>query len=116
MTPRQLLQLGGHRWSSLYRWQLERYRYGIGVFKIDWALAEPIPFLAEGCRRAGTVHIGGDFEDIAASEAATARGLIAERPFVLLAQPKSLRSLAGAPGQSIRRGRTVMCRMDRGRI
>jgi phytoene dehydrogenase-like protein len=87
MTPRQLLQLGGHRWSSLYRWQLERYRYGMGVFKIDWALAEPIPFLAEGCRQAGTVHIGGDFEEIAASEAMTARGMIAERPFVLLAQP-----------------------------
>jgi phytoene dehydrogenase-like protein len=87
MTPRQLLQLGGHRWSSLYRWQLERYRYGMGVFKIDWALAEPIPFLAEGCRRAGTVHIGGDFEEIAASEALTARGVEAERPFVLLAQP-----------------------------
>ena len=87
MTPRQLLQLGGHRWSSLYRWQLERYRYGMGVFKIDWALAEPIPFAAEGCRRAGTVHLGGEFEEIAASEAATARGSIAERPFVLLAQP-----------------------------
>jgi phytoene dehydrogenase-like protein len=59
----------------------------MGVFKIDWALAEPIPFLAEGCRQAGTVHIGGDFEEIAASEAMTARGMIAERPFVLLAQP-----------------------------
>jgi phytoene dehydrogenase-like protein len=69
MTPRRLLQLGGHRWSSLYRWQLERYRYGMGVFKIDWALAEPIPFLAEGCRSAGTVHIGGSFEEIAAAEA-----------------------------------------------
>ena len=87
LTPRQLLQLGGHRWSSLYRWQLERYRYGMGVFKIDWALAEPIPFLAEGCRRAGTVHIGGTFEEIAAGEASTARGVQAERPFVLLAQP-----------------------------
>jgi phytoene dehydrogenase-like protein len=87
LTPRQLLQLGGHRWSSLYRWQLEQYRYGMGVFKIDWALAEPIPFLAEGCRRAGTVHIGGTFEEIAAAEALTARGIQAERPFVLLAQP-----------------------------
>jgi phytoene dehydrogenase-like protein len=87
MTPRQLLQLGGHRWSSLYQRQLERYRYGMGVFKIDWALGEPIPFLSEGCRRAGTVHIGGDFEEIAASEALTARGVQAERPFVLLAQP-----------------------------
>jgi phytoene dehydrogenase-like protein len=87
ITPRQLLQLGGHRWSPLYRWQLERYRYGMGVFKIDWALAEPIPFLAEGCRGAGTVHIGGDFEEIAESEAATAKGNVVERPFVLLAQP-----------------------------
>jgi phytoene dehydrogenase-like protein len=87
LTPRQLLHLGGHRWSSLYRWQLERYRYGMGVFKIDWALAEPIPWLAADCGRAGTVHIGGEFEEIAAGEAATARGLIAERPFVLLAQP-----------------------------
>lgn len=87
LTPRQLLQLGGHRWSSLYRWQLEKYRYGMGVFKIDWALAEPIPFLAEGCRRAGTVHIGGEFEEIAAAEASTTKGIQAERPFVLLAQP-----------------------------
>jgi phytoene dehydrogenase-like protein len=87
LTPRQLLQLGGHRWSSLYRWQLERYRYGMGVFKIDWALAEPIPWEAEGCKRAGTVHIGGTFEEIAAGEATTARGVQAERPFVLLAQP-----------------------------
>jgi phytoene dehydrogenase-like protein len=59
----------------------------MGVFKIDWALAEPIPWLAADCGRAGTVHIGGEFEEIAAGEAATARGLIAERPFVLLAQP-----------------------------
>lgn len=87
MTPRQLLKLGGTSWSSFYRWQLERYRYGMGIFKIDWALAEPIPFQAEGCRRAGTVHLGGAFEEIAASEAATANGQIAERPFVLLAQP-----------------------------
>jgi phytoene dehydrogenase-like protein len=99
LTPRQLLQLGGHRWSSLYRWQLERYRYGMGVFKIDWALAEPIPFLAEGCRQAGTVHIGGDFEEIAASEAATARGLIAERPFVLLAQPSIFDPSRAAQGR-----------------
>ena len=87
ITPRQLLRLGGHSWSSLYRRQLERYRYGMGVYKIDWALAEPIPFSAEGCRRAGTVHIGGDFDEIAMSEAATARGEVVERPFVLLAQP-----------------------------
>ncbi|HEY4287560.1 MAG TPA: NAD(P)/FAD-dependent oxidoreductase [Puia sp.] len=86
LTPRQLLQLGGHRWSSLYQWQLERYRYGMGVFKIDWALDEPIPFAAAGCRAAGTVHIGGTMEEIADGEALSAAGGYPERPFVLLAQ------------------------------
>jgi phytoene dehydrogenase-like protein len=87
LTPRQLLRLGGHRWSSLYRWQLERYRYGMGVFKIDWALAERIPFTAAGCRQAGTIHIGNTLEEITASEALTAAGGYPDRPFVLLAQP-----------------------------
>jgi phytoene dehydrogenase-like protein len=87
LTPRQLLQLGGHHWSSLYQWQLERYRYGMGVFKIDWALAAQIPFTAAGCRRAGTVHIGNTLEEITASEASTSRGDQAGNPFVLLTQP-----------------------------
>ena len=86
LTPRQLLQLGGHRWSSLYAWQLQRYRYGMGVFKIDWALDEAIPFSAVRCREAATVHLGGSFEEIAAGEAATFRGAHADRPFVLLTQ------------------------------
>jgi len=86
LTPRQLLRLGGHRWSSLYNRQLERYRYGMGVFKIDWALAEPIPFTALECRQAATVHLGNSFEEIADGEAATARGEHAEKPFVLLTQ------------------------------
>ena len=86
LSPRQLLELGGHRWSSLYAWQLERYRYGMGVFKVDWALAEQIPFRAEVCRRAGTVHLGGTMEEIAASEALVFRGTPTENPFILLAQ------------------------------
>jgi len=86
MTPRQLLQLGGHRWSSLYQRQLEQYRYGMGVFKIDWALDGPIPFTDMSCRQAGTVHIGGTLEEIVAGEAAAAAGGHPERPFVLLAQ------------------------------
>jgi phytoene dehydrogenase-like protein len=86
LSPRQLLQLGGHRWSSLYRWQLEKYRYGMGVFKVDWALAEPIPFTAGICRRAGTVHLGGTLEAITASEAQVFAGTPAENPFVLVAQ------------------------------
>lgn len=86
LTPRQLLQLGGHRWSSFYQWQLEKYRYGMGVFKIDWALDERIPFTAAGCRQAGTIHLGGTMEEIVEAEAVTAAGGYPERPFVLLAQ------------------------------
>jgi phytoene dehydrogenase-like protein len=86
VTPRQLLQIAGHRLSSLYKWQLSKYRYGPGVFKIDWALDAPIPFKAEACKGAGTVHIGNTLEEIAASEEETANGRHPEKPFVLLAQ------------------------------
>jgi len=96
LSPRQLLQLGGHKWSGLYQRQLEKYRYGMGVFKIDWALAEPIPFNAEVCRLAGTVHLGGTFEAIAAGETQTFHGKLAEHPFVLLAQ-QSLFDASRAP-------------------
>ncbi|HVU56859.1 MAG TPA: NAD(P)/FAD-dependent oxidoreductase [Puia sp.] len=96
LTPRQLLRLGGHRWSSLYRWQLERYRYGMGVFKIDWALDGPIPFTAEECRRAGTVHIGGRLEEIVASERTIWDGGHPEKPYILLAQ-QSLFDATRAP-------------------
>jgi phytoene dehydrogenase-like protein len=96
LTPRQLLRLGGHRWSSLYASQLNRYRYGMGVFKIDWALDGPIPFVAESCRRAGTVHIGGKLEEIVVSERTIWDGGHAEKPFVLLAQ-QSLFDATRAP-------------------
>ncbi|MBC6492951.1 phytoene desaturase family protein [Flavihumibacter stibioxidans] len=86
LTPRQLLKIAGHRFSPLYKWQLERYRYGMGVFKIDWALDGPIPFTDELCRYAGTVHLGNTMEDIAFSEWQVSRGRHAEKPFVLLAQ------------------------------
>ena len=86
VTPRQVLQIAGRKLSALYAWQLQRYRYGMGVFKVDWALDDSIPFTAETCRRAGTVHIGNTFEEIQASEAAAGNGKHADRPFVLLAQ------------------------------
>ena len=86
VTPAQLLQMGGHSLSSIYQWQLRRYRYGMGVFKVDWALAEPIPFTAAECHRAGTVHLGGTLAEIAAGERAAARGQHPANPFVLLAQ------------------------------
>src|SRR5262249_13034826 len=86
VSPRQLLQIAGHKFSSLYKWQLRRYRYGMGVFKIDWALDNPIPFVEEGCRRAGTVHLGNTMEEIIASEKLISQGNHPEHPFVLLAQ------------------------------
>ena len=86
-TPRQLLQIAGHKFSDFYKWQLNRYRYGMGVFKIDWALDAPIPWQDEEIKLAGTVHIGNTFEEISWNEAATARGIHPEKPFVLLSQP-----------------------------
>jgi phytoene dehydrogenase-like protein len=86
VTPRGLLGLSGDRLPARYRRRLERYRYGPGVFKLDWALDGPIPWRAEECSRAATVHLGATLEEIAASEAAPAQGRLAERPFVLLAQ------------------------------
>ncbi|MGC1786895.1 MAG: NAD(P)/FAD-dependent oxidoreductase [Terriglobales bacterium] len=87
VTPRQLVRLAGDRLSPGYRNQLARYRYGPGVFKVDYALRQPIPWKAKECWRAATVHLGGSFEEIAVSEAAMANGRHADRPFVLLAQP-----------------------------
>src|SRR5271166_3931179 len=87
VTPRQLLQIAGDRLSQSYTRQLERYRYGPAVFKVDYALSSPIPWKATECLRAATVHIGGTMEEIATSEDSMRHGHHAERPFVLLAQP-----------------------------
>ena len=87
LTPRQLIKVGGQRLSESYRQRLERFRYGAGVFKVDYALNAPIPWKASDCLRAATVHLGGTFEEIAASEKAVRNGQHADRPFVLLAQP-----------------------------
>jgi phytoene dehydrogenase-like protein len=86
VTPRGLLALAGPRLPWTYRRRLERYRYGPGVFKLDWALDGPIPWTAPEAAGAGTVHLGGTLEEIAASEAAVNRGVHPEHPFVLLVQ------------------------------
>jgi phytoene dehydrogenase-like protein len=86
VTPRQLLPMAGDHFTERYRRALRRYRYGPGVFKVDFALDGPIPWVAEGCLRAGTVHLGGTLEEISAGEAAVARGAHPKRPWVLLAQ------------------------------
>jgi phytoene dehydrogenase-like protein len=86
LTPRQLVAVAGKHLGRRYRDRLARYRYGPGVFKIDWALDGPVPWTAEACRRAGTVHLGGPYEAIAASEAEMWGGSHPEKPFVLFAQ------------------------------
>jgi phytoene dehydrogenase-like protein len=96
VTPRHLLRLAGRRLPAGYARRLARYRYGPGVFKLDWALDGPIPWTAPEVARAGTVHVGGTLEEIASSEDAAVGGEHSERPFVLLVQP-SLFDDARAP-------------------
>jgi phytoene dehydrogenase-like protein len=86
VSPRQLVDIAGEELPPLYVKRLERYRYGPGAFKLDFALSEPIPWRSELCARAGTVHLGGTIEEIAASERAVSQGMHPERPFVLVAQ------------------------------
>jgi len=87
VTPRQLLQLAGDRLPARFCRKLQSFAYGAGVFKMDWALNEAIPWRAAECGLAGTVHLGGTLDEIAAAERAPWEGQLAERPFVLLAQP-----------------------------
>jgi phytoene dehydrogenase-like protein len=87
VTPRQIIRLAGERLPPAYRDKLQRFRYGPGVFKVDWALAGPVPWRAPECRAAGTVHVGGALDEIAASERAVWRGECPEHPAVLVAQP-----------------------------
>ncbi len=96
VTPRQLFDIAGEHFTGPYRRALGRYRYGPGVFKVDFALDGRIPWRAEECLRAGTVHLGGTLEEIAAGEGAVWRGEHPERPFVLLAQ-QSLFDTSRAP-------------------
>jgi phytoene dehydrogenase-like protein len=82
----QFLQIAGQRLPSRYRRRLESFRHSPGIFKIDYALSSPIPWKAEACRRAGTIHLGGSIDEIAAAERDAFCGNIPERPFVLVAQ------------------------------
>src|SRR5215210_6713909 len=87
LTPRQIVRIAGHRLPDRYLRALRRYRYGPGVFKVDWALDGPAPWAAEACSRAATIHLGGPVEEIVESEDAVWREAVSERPFVLVAQP-----------------------------
>lgn len=99
ITPRQVLQIAGASLPRSYRSRLARYRYGPGVFKVDWALREPIPWTAPACARAGTVHVGGTMSEIADAEREVWRGRFPSRPFVLLAQQTLSDPTRALPGQ-----------------
>jgi phytoene dehydrogenase-like protein len=86
VTPRQLAGMGRTRLSASYRLRLDRFRYGPGVFKVDWALDAPIPWANPECLQAATVHVGGTLEEVEASESAVWNGEHPERPFIILAQ------------------------------
>lgn len=87
VTPLQLVRLAGASLPAGYRRRLLRYRYGPGIFKVDWALDTPIPWRAPACLGAGTVHVGGTLDEICAAEAAVAAGRHPAAPFVLVTQP-----------------------------
>ena len=86
VSPRQLLALAGERLPGAYRRALGRFRYGSGICKVDFALSGPVPWTNPMCRRAGTVHLGGSFEEVAAAESEVAAGHHPESPYVLVAQ------------------------------
>jgi len=101
VAPGQMLTLAGDRLTPRYRRAFEHFEPGPGAYKIDYALSEPVPWRAPECRRAITVHLGGTLQEIAASEHAVAQGRVAERPFVLAAQPTLFDSARAPHGRHI---------------
>lgn len=87
LTPAQLLTIGDDQFSSLYKWQLGKYKYGAGVFKIDWALSQAVPFTNIECRNAATIHLGGSMKEICESEDLVSKNIHPDKPFVLFVQP-----------------------------
>ncbi|HEX4588728.1 MAG TPA: NAD(P)/FAD-dependent oxidoreductase, partial [Gemmataceae bacterium] len=100
LAPKQILKLAGDRFTDRYRRKLDKFHYGPGVYKIDYALHEPIPWTAEACRRAGTVHVGGTFEEIAASEAAAWNGRVCDKPYLIVTQPGRFDPTRAPAGQT----------------
>jgi phytoene dehydrogenase-like protein len=86
ITPRQLLALDDGRLPARYRRALGAYKYGPGIWKVDWALSQPVPWTAEACRQTATIHVGGTFEEVARSESEVTAGRHAEQPFCIVVQ------------------------------
>ncbi|MES1256915.1 MAG: NAD(P)/FAD-dependent oxidoreductase [Acidobacteriota bacterium] len=99
LTPRQVMRVAARRLPANYLRGLERFSYGPGVFKIDWALSEPIPWADPECRRTATLHLGGSLDEIAAGEREAATGRHSEKPFVLLAQSSLFDATRAPAGQ-----------------
>jgi phytoene dehydrogenase-like protein len=87
ISPRQILQITYDQLPPSYRWELQKFRYGPGVFKVDWALSAPIPWKSQQCRQAATLHLGGTADEIIESERTVGNGRCPQKPFVLLSQP-----------------------------
>ncbi len=101
LTPGQIIRITGKHMPDSYNRTLTGYRYGPGIFKIDWILNEAIPWMASECRRTSTVHIGGTLEEIAYAEHEVIQGKIPERPFVFLVQPSVIDSTRTSQGGHI---------------
>jgi phytoene dehydrogenase-like protein len=86
VTPRQLIRMAGAKLPGSYRRNLEHFEYGPGVYKLDWALHQPVPWRAQECAQAGTVHLGGTMDEICESERQPWRGKVSDRPYVLFTQ------------------------------
>ena len=99
LTPRQFIRIAGKVLPHSYIRRLQRYRYGPGAFKLDWALSAPIPWLAPRCKEAGTIHLGGTLEELVASERAPWEGRISENPYVLLVQASLFDPTRAPPGK-----------------
>jgi phytoene dehydrogenase-like protein len=89
-APENLARIAGHELPTSYRRRLRSYRRGMSSFKVDYLLSGPVPWRDERCRQAGTVHLGGTAEEVAAAEAATWAGTVPDRPFTLVAQPSTV--------------------------
>jgi phytoene dehydrogenase-like protein len=101
VTPRQFLALAKDKLPCSYRSALERFPYGSGVFKVDYALSSPVPWSDEHCRRAGTIHLGATASEIALAEHQTVNGRLPDAPFLLVSQPSQFDQSRAPAGQHV---------------
>jgi phytoene dehydrogenase-like protein len=101
VTPRQLLALAGPKLPEAYGRKLRKYRYGMGAYKLDWALSDPVPWMAPDCKLAGTVHLGGSLDQISHSEREAWNGRVSDHPYILFAQPTLFDSSRAPAGRHI---------------